>query len=287
MSHQTVDAITPQVRGKDEHENRAVWSEYKWPQGGAEWSRPWGGSASLWYSGILPRVWAVLPDAASDGRAAATGTIVEIACGHGRITDFLRRHAGRLIGVDVTPKCVEACVARFADDKRCEFHVNDGTSLPMVEDASADLVFSWDSLVHVGHEVMQAYVREIARMLKPGGYAFIHHSNLGQQAHLLTGKEKTEVVAGRRASMSAEKMRADCAEVGLVCESQELLPWNHGTMWLDCISVIRRPREGEAVDAAHEPRTLTRTDWGAASTQAIWTAWLYGHRRANEPFLSA
>src|SRR5579859_8081721 len=42
--------------------------------------------------------------------------------------------------------------------------MNDGTSLAMIEDGTVDLVFSFDSLVHVEADVMDAYLDEIARV---------------------------------------------------------------------------------------------------------------------------
>ena len=79
--------------------------------------------------------------------------------------------------MDVTPKCVEACRQRFADRSGARFEVNDGHSLPMVEDSSIDFAFSFDSLVHVEAETLAGYLGELARVLKPDGVAFLHHSN--------------------------------------------------------------------------------------------------------------
>jgi SAM-dependent methyltransferase len=121
-------------------ENRKKWASHRWELGGHEWS-PGGtslGTEMLWWRSLRPRLHALLP----------TGSLLEIAPGFGRWTEYLLREADRLIGVDTTERCVETCRERFAGS-RAQFFVNDGCTLPMVADASVDVVFSFDSLVHV------------------------------------------------------------------------------------------------------------------------------------------
>src|SRR5687768_4980448 len=97
---------------------------------------------------LYPRVRQFLPAA----------TILEIAPGHGRWTQYLLPLCERLIGVDVAANCVAACRERFAGDAHAEFHKNDGMSLPMVPDGKVDFAFSFDSLVHCERDVMQSYI---------------------------------------------------------------------------------------------------------------------------------
>ena len=151
-------------------ENRAFWeSRYDWSHSGDEWSNMWGSPTSQWYGSILPRIRHFLP----------SPTILEIAPGMGRWTEFLLGSCDRLIGVDVTGRCVAACQARFASVDKATFFQNDGRTLPMIDDMSIDFAFSFDSLVHVGEDALESYVRELSRTLGPDGIAFLHHSNLG------------------------------------------------------------------------------------------------------------
>ena len=69
------------------------------------------------------------------------------------------------------------------DDRTAEFRCTDGLSIPE-DDNSVDLVFSFDSLVHVEREVMQSYLAALTRCLKPGRFAFLQHSNLGMYPYL-------------------------------------------------------------------------------------------------------
>ena len=150
--------------------NKDKWDEtYHWPESGDEWSRAWGGPQSQWITCIWPRVAAFLP----------ASSILEIAPGYGRWTQYLLPLSTSYMGVDLSESCVHACTDRFADQPHATFAVNDGVTLPMVADKSVDLIFSFDSLVHVEADVVGSYLHEFSRVLSPDGVAFIHHSNAG------------------------------------------------------------------------------------------------------------
>lgn len=199
-------------------ENRAKWSEHKWSLAGHEWS-PGGtlaGTQLLWSRSIRSRIASHLPAA----------TLLEIAPGFGRWTAYLIDECERLIGVDVTDRCVETCRERFAESPHAEFWVNDGESLPMVGSASIDFAFSFDSLVHVEASQVHAYLRELVRKLKPGASGFFHHSNLGAYAQG-SGSIPSYITRTnwRAPSMSARVFREACRAVGLRCVSQEVINW--------------------------------------------------------------
>jgi glycosyltransferase involved in cell wall biosynthesis len=200
-------------------ENKRVWANYAWPKGGEEWSEGAGGSESLWRRMILPRIDSYLP----------TKTILEIAPGRGRWTQYLLNYCERLVGVDLDWPCVAACRNRFAGDKRASFCINDGKSLRCVRDDSFDLIFSFDSLVHADEEVMEAYVSQLATKLTESGVAFLHHSNSGNCANK---------VGERDPNMTAEKFAAMCDRHGLSCLSQELITWSSDDL-SDCLSIVR------------------------------------------------
>jgi SAM-dependent methyltransferase len=139
---------------------------------GEGWSSFWGSSEAQWHGAIRPRIAPWLP----------SGTILEIAPGHGRWTRFLLAEAKAYHGVELSGECAEFCRARFCDAGHASFHQNDGRTIPMVGDRSCDFIFSFDSLVHVEMDALKSYIEECARILKPGGVAFLHHSNMGVYA---------------------------------------------------------------------------------------------------------
>lgn len=210
-------------------ENKEKWSTYHWDHRGESWSSRWGGSEPLWFGTLLPRLHAHFP----------AGRILEIAPGFGRMTQYLIRYTGDYIGIDVTPRCVAHCRVRFDRDAHARFFVNDGLDLGTIEDDSVDFVFSWDSLVHAEHDVLEGYLAELGRKLKPGGAGFIHHSNLG--AYRLPGGELPIPNPHWRAStMTAELFRQYCAAAGLRCVTQEVLSWAQEPVLNDCFSYFVR-----------------------------------------------
>jgi ubiquinone/menaquinone biosynthesis C-methylase UbiE len=210
-------------------ENRSLWNNrYDWPQAGEEWSAAWGGAESQWFGTIFPRVHAFLP----------AQTILEIAPGFGRWTHYLQGHCEKLIGVDLSPRCVEECRRRFGARPGTEFHENDGTSLAMVPDGSVDFVFSCDSLVHAEADVIVAYLGQMTKKLKPNGVGVIHHSNFGAYAD--AGATPFENKGWRAQSMTAENFREQCESAGLLCVGQEIFNW-WGSPLSDCFSVFTQP----------------------------------------------
>jgi hypothetical protein len=216
-------------------------TDYEWIEAGEEWSEPWGGSAAQWFGSILPRIQAGLP----------ANTILEIAAGFGRWSYYLKEHCSHLHLVDPAVECIEACRRRFASDPQVICHVNDGRSLEMIPNGSIDFVFSFDSLVHVGRETVEAYVTQLADKLAENGMAFIHHSNLGQYAsstvQRFSRRARRFVSNGkvlgsdhqRDPEMTAELFRAICQQHGFKCLCQELVNWR-GRRLIDCFSTIAR-----------------------------------------------
>lgn len=231
-------------------QNRDVWATYAWPRQGDEWSSAWGGAAAEWYGTLLPRLRHWLP----------ARTVLEIAPGFGRWTQFLKDLAEHLILVDVTERCILECRTRFASATNISYHVNDGRSLSMVENGSLNLVFSFDSLVHAEADVIEAYLLELAKKLAPDGVGFIHHSNIGAYpTPLLLGRwlrrlttpfarhpawlPRTRFIEPNRhwraTSMTAALFATLCRTAGLQCRTQELITWESGLL-TDCISVFTR-----------------------------------------------
>jgi len=226
--------------------NKRHWgTEYPWSAHGDEWSYSFGSASAHWFAFILPRLHRYLPDISAPG-----SRIVEIAPGHGRWTQFLLNHCKSLAAYDISEKCISHCRTRFinrVEEGTAQFHLIDGLNIPEKDDA-VDLVFSFDSLVHVERDVMQSYLTHLGRCLKPGRFAFLQHSNLGAYPHLHNYNNAGPYIL-RGTSVSAATMRADAKERGLITLIQEGL--NHETQTMknelvDCISVIQKPLPGHA-----------------------------------------
>ncbi|MCC7387129.1 MAG: class I SAM-dependent methyltransferase [Phycisphaerales bacterium] len=213
-------------------ENLTYWQRYDWKDRGREWGRGYGSIEQGWHHAILPRISAFLP----------TGHALELAPGYGAWTDLLRPLCKNMTLVDLTPNCIEHCRQHFGK-RAMTYHTNDGRSLAMLDDNSIDFVFSVHSLVHADHDVMRAYILQLGKKMKPGAFGFLHHSNLGEFAgQFETWDPKDLHWRGR--DMTAEKLREDCREAGLVCVMQEIIPWGSDKM-IDAYSLFTKPRPGQ------------------------------------------
>jgi len=105
-------------------------------------------------------------------------TIVELGPGGGRFTAVLLPTCRRLIAADTSETMLAMLRRRFAGDARLECIPLDGQGLGPIADASADAVFAFDVFVHLPHWDAFNYLREIRRVLRPGGKAVIHHGNV-------------------------------------------------------------------------------------------------------------
>lgn len=207
------------------HWNYDRWEKTEdWSSNGDRWSTGVGGPEGQWFWFIYPRVHRFLP----------TRRLLEIAPGYGRWTQFLIPHAQEFIGVDLAPRCVEACKTRFHGHSNATFHANDGLALPMIHDASIDFVFSFGSFVHMEEDVAGSYIGEISRVLDSQGTAFIHHSN---------GGAVYADTPPRNFSRLSAKFVADCArDAGLVPVTQEVHSW--GTPVdepISCMTILAKP----------------------------------------------
>jgi SAM-dependent methyltransferase len=169
-------------------------------------------------------------------------SVLDLACGHGRNSEYLRKHTKELHLLDVNQSCLDACKERFGDEKegtKFYYHLTQGNNLKALPDSSITLVYTWDSMVHFDKLVVKDYVLEIKRVLKPGGYAFLHHSNYGAVAPDTDWAQNT----GTRSDMSAELMHEYANQAGLEVVKQQLQGRKEGwgTDDLDCVSLLRRP----------------------------------------------
>jgi len=209
-------------------DNRLCWGKtYDWSDSGDEWSQAWGGTEYLWYGTILPRILSFIP----------TGNILEIAPGYGRCTQFLINLCKHLDVVDLNVNCIESCKKRFLNNSHISYHINDGKSLDTIAENSIDFIFSWDSLVHCEADVLNSYLSGSARILKPGAWGFIHHSNIGQYYDISAGMLSCENIHARGETMSAQLFREYSEKNGLFCVRQEIINWG-GDILNDCFSVF-------------------------------------------------
>ncbi|MFH0947074.1 MAG: class I SAM-dependent methyltransferase, partial [Planctomycetota bacterium] len=148
-----------------------------------------------------------------------------------------------------------------------ECFVNDGCALPFCGEASIDLVWSYDSFVHIEKSAIQSYFHEFARVLRPGGKAVIHHAGrrhatlpLGFLRRLsLPGRWTYQVLSmkrdtdggrdGDRSHVSRELVLQMARRAGLAV-LQQTDSWGEAgefncRRFNDAITILRRPNRAD------------------------------------------
>jgi SAM-dependent methyltransferase len=140
------------------------------------------------------------------GRASA----VEIGSGLGRVCLALADRFDAVTGVDISTEMVERA-GKLVQDPRVSFIVGDGSSLAGVEDASADLVLSFTVFQHIPRvEVIQGYITEAGRVLRPGGLFVFQWNNGGGT---VPWAMRRAILAGlQRVGFRRERYRRNAAE---------------------------------------------------------------------------
>ncbi|HEX2205365.1 MAG TPA: methyltransferase domain-containing protein [Longimicrobium sp.] len=150
-------------------------------------------------------------------RHAGGGTLVDVGCGTGNLWRFLDGRFGRYVGVDAVR------YEGFPDDG--EFHAADldagTTGLP---EGTGDVVAAVETIEHL--ENPRAFVRELARIARPGGWVIVTTPNqlslLSRATLLLRGEHNAFRDASYPAHITAlleVDLRRIAAECGLVeCE---------------------------------------------------------------------
>ncbi len=107
---------------------------------------------------------------------SADPLVIELGCGTGALTRYLLelRPGLRLVGLDVSPICVQQAIERFQDHPHALFQVGNAYELPLRE-GIADAV-AGASVIH--HLDVKRALRECYRILKPGGLLWFSEPNM-------------------------------------------------------------------------------------------------------------
>jgi len=146
--------------------NREIWDSWDWNRAGEEWT-----ISERWKDSLIR---CVLQTEIPHGAA-----VLEIGPGAGRWTEALLARCSKYTGVDISATCVERCRQRFAHASQAQFIVGSGRDLAPIADHSTDAIWSFDVFVHVNRAEVESYVKEFARVLRPGGLAVVHHGTVG------------------------------------------------------------------------------------------------------------
>lgn len=156
--------------------------------------------------------------------------IVEIGCGIGRLTRVLAARTAHVVALDVSPQMLARARELNPNLDNVDWTLGDGASLAGIPSESADGCFSFVTFQHIPDpDVTLEYVREIARVLRPGGWAafqlstmsevwrpnIVDRVRLGLRAMVGRGPRGQSNPAWVGSSVPEPKLRHEAARAGL------------------------------------------------------------------------
>ena len=194
--------------------------------------------------------------------------VFELGCGVGRIGRELAGEVARWHGLDISENMLGVARERLDGIGDPRFDALAGSSLAMLPDASFDKGYCVAVFIHMDKEDMVLYLREVARVLRPGGMFYFDHWNL---AHPVGWKRFEFEVA--QAARVPPGQRKDVAR-NQFCVPEELVAYVRG-VGLEPLLVIgdspnaqivaRKPDgDADAAASAHArlQRVAPRIDYG-------------------------
>jgi 2-polyprenyl-3-methyl-5-hydroxy-6-metoxy-1,4-benzoquinol methylase len=100
---------------------------------------------------------------------------LDAGCGMGSATHYLANYARHITGIDISQIAIQYATRHYSQ-KNCIFGVMDIKNL-IYPDSSFDVVTSFEVLEHLHRDDQIRYIKEIARVLKPGGELFLSTPN--------------------------------------------------------------------------------------------------------------
>jgi SAM-dependent methyltransferase len=161
---------------------------------------------------------------------AGDGPVLDVGCGPGWLTRRLGSRGLDAVGVDVSTEMLRLARRHNPDTA---FAAASLTRLPIADGVSPG-VFCWYVLHHVPDDVVEVALRELARVMAPGGHLMLG-GHVGDSSHMKTegygGHPMRVLVARRPPEFYADLIRG----AGLLVDATISLGPEHpasGAVWL-------------------------------------------------------
>ena len=117
-------------------------------------------------------------------RIRRTDVVMDLGCGIGRVARYVARCCGTLWAVDASERMLSLARERLEGLPNISFARSEGTGIPSIERGSVDFVYSILTLRHLEREDAFLLLRDVHRVLRPGGSAFFTFPNLLSDVYL-------------------------------------------------------------------------------------------------------
>jgi 2-polyprenyl-6-hydroxyphenyl methylase / 3-demethylubiquinone-9 3-methyltransferase len=141
--------------------------------------------------------------------------VLDVGCGAGFLANDLARKGLSVTGVDLSPESVKVAAAHD-ETNSVRYEVADAARLPY-PDQSFDVVTAMDFLEHV--EDPAAIIKEMGRVLKPGGLFFYHTFNRNFLCWLVVIKMVEWIVKNTPKHMHVLRLFIKPSELEAYCQN--------------------------------------------------------------------
>ncbi len=196
--------------------------------------------------------------------------VFEIGCGVGRIGAQIAGHVGVWHGLDIADNMAALARARVASHHGATASALDGPHLRLFADGAMDKGYCVAVFIHMDKEDMQLYLREVARVLRPGGLFYFDAWNLAHPVGWQRFAYEVDQIGrsdpmqrkdvARNQFTTPEEIRLFVRAAGL-----ELVFEHTDSPWVQ--AVVRRPEHALPAGIAPHPREA-RGDAQAARLEA-------------------
>lgn len=177
--------------------------------------------------------------------------VLEIGVGGGRTAALLRDRAAHVTCADISATMLAVTRERIGDDGMTYVKL-DGRTLDGVPEHSVDVVFCFDTLVHVEPRDIFNYLVRIPALLRGRRIVLLHHGNmLTERGWARFVREYGHNLMGRSGS-AFSVMTDDIMERFLDHLGYEVLLKDTESVPRDCVWVVRAPEV--AADSTDQPR---------------------------------
>ena len=127
-------------------------------------------TAEEFFATGVAEVEALMSEARSFGLPAAHRRALDFGCGLGRLTQALAAHCDEALGLDVAPSMIAQAAAFNRHGDRVQYQVQAAPPFHAIASRSVDVVYTGRVLQHIAPVHAPDYIRELARVLAPGGF---------------------------------------------------------------------------------------------------------------------